>query len=189
MLNFQELPILDHILAQYRPVLGKHFTGYRHHCYRAFYACQAISTSLAQPLSAQDKHKLQIAFAFHDLGLFTDNTVDYLPPSVALARDYLMKQGLNDWQDEISLMISEHHKITRYTETSATPAALSLIELVRQGDLVDFSLGVIRFGLDKSIIKQLKQQYPNAGFHQLVIKKQCQRFISHPLRPFPIFKW
>lgn len=61
-------------------------------------------------LGEEDSQKLQIALAFHDLGLFTDNTVDYLPPSMTLADEYHTKQA--KFRDEILLMIEQHHKIT-----------------------------------------------------------------------------
>ena len=80
-----ELPTFDSIVESYKPKIGKDFNGYRNHCYRVFQFCQALSD---KELGEEDSQKLQIALAFHDLGLFTDNTVDYLPPSMTLADEY-----------------------------------------------------------------------------------------------------
>lgn len=143
-----------------------------------YHICQTLTS-----LSTKDEQKLQVALAFHDLGLFTENTVDYLPPSMALADDYLKEHHLQKWQKEIALMIGEHHKITPY-QTSTYP----LVELLRRADLVDFSLGLVRHGVDRAVITQLKQEFPNAGFHKMVVKEQLAWITSHPKNPFPIFK-
>jgi hypothetical protein len=42
---------------------------------------------------------LVIAACFHDLGIWTDHTFDYLSPSAGLARDYLQRYGLSAWQE------------------------------------------------------------------------------------------
>lgn len=180
----QTLSTLDTILDSYREQLGTNYEGYRNHCYRACHFCFELINNEGKSLTAEDSEKLQIAFAFHDLGLFTDNTVDYLPPSEKLARAYLAEEDKADWAEEIALMISEHHKITPYKN-----AQYPLVEVVRQADLVDFSLGMIRLGVAKSAVKQLKKQFPNAGFHKMVATRQVGRIKSHPSNPFPIFKW
>ena len=173
-----DLTTLDTLLNQYKSVIGKNFDGYRNHCYRVYNICQALVA-----LNETEQKKLEVALAFHDLGLFTDNTVDYLPPSIELAEEFLKDNNLENWQTEIALMIGEHHKLTPFKS-----ATFPLVEVLRQADLVDFSLGVVRFGVDKDFIKQLKQEFPNAGFHKMVAKEQIAWLKSHPKNPFPIFK-
>ena len=56
--------------------------------------------------------KIATAAVFHDLGIWTDRTFDYLAPSIALAREHLAAHAREDWIAEISTMIAEHHKIT-----------------------------------------------------------------------------
>ncbi len=46
-----------------------------------------------------------VAAVFHDLGIWTNGTFDYLAPSIALARDYLVASAREDWTDEIEEMI------------------------------------------------------------------------------------
>ncbi|MEL7833483.1 hypothetical protein [Fodinibius sp. Rm-B-1B1-1] len=48
------------------------------------------------------------------------------------------------WTEEIKVMILRHHKIRKIEEYDSP-----LIELFRKGDVVDFSLGLVRFGLPK----------------------------------------
>jgi hypothetical protein len=81
-------------------------------------------------------------------------------------------------------MITEHHKFREYKNPD-----YPLVELFRKGDLVDFSLGTVKFGLAKQDIKKLKIEIPNAGFHKGLAKKVAKWFIKHPLNPAPMFKW
>lgn len=174
----QDLALLDDILASWRDVIGDDFQGYRNHCVRMVHFCLAM-----KDCEPAEKQKLIIAAAFHDIGIWTDNTLDYLPPSVVPAMDYLEEKGLQSWQEEISLMITEHHKLTAWNEDR-----YPLVELFRKGDLVDFSLGLFRFGIPKQTIKQLKKQYPNAGFHKRLMQLGSRWLIKHPLNPLPMMK-
>ncbi|MBL4617049.1 MAG: hypothetical protein JKY46_05095 [Robiginitomaculum sp.] len=176
---YKQLPIVDAILNDWKEVIGKDFDGYRNHVYRMVNCCLWLETC-----SKQEMQKIQIAAAFHDIGIWVDNTLDYIPPSVPPAVKYLTDQGLQDWQQEISLMITEHHKLRSYKEHPQM-----LIELFRKGDLVDFSLGLFRFGLDKTMLRELKSIFPNAGFHKGLIKKSLKWFIRNPLNPAPMMKW
>lgn len=134
-------------------------------------------------LNDSEKKKIEVALAFHDLGLFTEDTVDYLPSSMALADSYVKEHNLASWQAEIALMIGEHHKITPF-HSSQYP----LVEVLRKADLVDFLLGMVRHGVKKEVIKALKREFPNAGFHKMMAKEQLAWLKSHPKHPFPIFK-
>lgn len=58
-----------------------------------------------------EREKIIIAGSFHDIGIWSDNTFDYLPPSIVPAKEYLKKNGLEEWIAEIELMISVHHKL------------------------------------------------------------------------------
>ena len=104
-----EIPILDELLHAHAGVLGRDFAGYRSHTYRVVNLCVAQSSSDPEQLE-----KMTIAAAFHDMGIWTDGTFDYLPPSVRLASAYLVGAGKAEWTEEISEMILEHHKISRY---------------------------------------------------------------------------
>src|SRR5712671_5378177 len=57
--------------------------------------------------------KIAVATAFHDLGIWTDGTFDYLGPSVRLARAYLTECGHPEkWVAEVERMILEHHELS-----------------------------------------------------------------------------
>jgi len=175
----KNIPLLEEILIEWKSKIGNDYEGYKNHVYRMLNYCFYLS----EP-SKDDRKKLIIAAAFHDLGIWSDNTVDYLPPSVSLAKDYLEQNGLNSWVEEVSLVIDLHHKITQ-VKNKKHPS----IELFRKADLVDFSLGSIRSGVSKSYIQEVKSTFPNAGFHKRLVQLSWQQFKQHPFNPAPMMKW
>ncbi|GAH10024.1 unnamed protein product [marine sediment metagenome] len=55
--------------------------------------------------------------------------------------------------------------------------------------MVDFSFGLIRFGISKAYINQVKTKFPNADFHKNLSKRAAKWFMKHPLNPVPMMKW
>lgn len=88
------------------------------------------------------------------------------------------------WIPEIELMIDMHHKLRSYSDEQ-----YPLVEVFRKGDLVDFSLGVVKFGLSNSSIKKVKDTFPNAKFHKFLLKGALEWFSKHPFSPPPFMKW
>ena len=66
------------------------------------------------PASEEERTKLAIGTCFHDIGLWSDHTVDFLPPSIEQAKRYLAETGRKGWCEEIALMIEWHHKVRPY---------------------------------------------------------------------------
>ena len=77
----ERIDLLEEILGEYRQTIGPDFSGYRNHVYRMLHFCFALGSP-----DADQRKKMIIAAAFHDIGIWTDNTIDYLPPSVFAAR-------------------------------------------------------------------------------------------------------
>jgi hypothetical protein len=179
MLIETHIPLLEEILAEWQVQIGSEFEGYKNHAYRMIHFCFAL-----HPCNDEERKKIIIAAAFHDIGLWSDGGVDYIPPSIIQARYYLEKQGLNDWITEIELMIDMHHKLKAYDNTD-----YPLVEIFRKGDLVDFSLGMVKFDLPRSVIKQVKTTFPNVRFHKFLLKGAWAWFSKHPTRLPPFMKW
>lgn len=172
--------LLTRLLAACRGLLGRDHDGYANHCHRVVTFCLALRPSCTD----EEQEKIAIAVCFHDLGLWTDNTLDYLPPSVVLAVDYLQANGREAWAEEVALMVSEHHKARAVTDTR-----YPLVEVFRQADLVDFSLGAFTAGLPRDVITAAKARYPNAGFHAMLMRRSASWLLRHPLNPLPMMKW
>jgi len=175
----RQISLLEELLIEWKPVIGEGYMGYHNHVYRMVHYCFAL-----RDCSEEERQKIIIAAAFHDIGIWIEKTIDYIEPSIVPALAYLQANKQGTWSEEISLMISEHHKIRAVKESS-----YPLVELFRQGDLVDFSWGMVRFGVDKSLIAELKAEFPNAGFHKGLGNKALRWFIKHPLNPAPMMKW
>ncbi len=169
--------LLDDILVQYRSSLTVDFAGYRNHCYRVLNIFIRLAALNQVTINIE---QAALALAFHDIGIWSDGTVDYLPPSLHEAKCYLSEHPA--WnQPQTLLMISEHHKLLPYK-------ADVVVELFRQADLVDFSLGMVRHGVEKDYIQQLKHTFPNAGFHRRLAELGLKNWLKHPFKPAPMMK-
>jgi hypothetical protein len=126
---------------------------------------------------------LCIASAFHDLGIWTNHTFDYLKPSIALAKKYCRANAIdNIIIAEIETIIGEHHKLTSIKTSK-------LAEVFRMADLTDLTLGLICNGIDKRSIKMIKETFPNKGFHLNLGKFFLKNLFVNPLKPLPMYKW
>lgn len=173
------LPTLDALLTAHATSLGGDATAYRHHAYRVanFYWLLAPGDALAL-------EKLSIAVAFHDLGIWTAGTFDYLPPSRQLARAHLHATGHADWCDEVDAMIDAHHRIRELP-----PGTRASVEVFRRADWIDVSRGMRRFGLPRDVVREVIAAFPNAGFHRRLAMLTLQRLRRHPLDPLPMMRW
>ena len=171
--------LIEGILAVWKDRIADDYLGYRGHVYRMFNFCLAL-----HPCTEEEREKLAIAPCFHDIGLWSDHTVDYIPPSVAQVKGYLFNTGQQAWSEEIGLMVEMHHKIRAYRDNR-----YPLVELFRKSDLVDFSLGFFTFGIPRSYIKNVKKTIPNNGFHKFLMKGAREWFSKHPFSPPPFIRW
>ena len=76
----ERLDPLDRVLETHAVELGGDFTAYRNHAYRVVNFCCALA-----PCADTSLEKVALAAAFHDLGIWTAHTFDYLAPSIRLA--------------------------------------------------------------------------------------------------------
>lgn len=173
------LPTLDALLAAHAVQLGDDATGYRHHAYRVANFYWQLS-----PGDAEMLEKLSIAVAFHDLGIWTARTFDYLPPSRVLARDHLRAIGRPEWRTDVDAMIDHHHRIRRMP-----PSTQASVETFRRADWIDVSNGMLRFGLPRAVVREVRRTFPDAGFHRRLLQLTLRRFRRHPLSPLPMMRW
>ena len=173
----KKLPAVDEIIDAQEAFLDVGLAGYRNHVHRMINFCLAFGE-----LTSEEEEKIIVAGCFHDIGIWTANTFDYLPPSIDAAIAYLQETGRSGWTDHISQMIGEHHKLRRFT-------ADRLTETFRKGDLVDFSLGLIKCGVDGGFVREVKSAFPNNGFHAELVRLAGRWICRHPIHPLPVLKW
>lgn len=143
---------IDSILDFYRSELGENYEPYKNHVYRVY------NFSASQVTSNESLEKLAIAAAFHDIGIWTNNTLDYLGPSAQLAKEYCTKQNLSFLQSrEIEIMINNHHKLSKVKVSE-------LAEIFREADLIDLSFGIFSKGRSRNEIRKIRSLLPNKGF-------------------------
>ena len=170
------IPTIDDVLNEHATELGNDCLGYRNHVYRIVNLCAAI-------VGRGELEKIAVAAVFHDLGIWTSGTFDYIAPSIALTHDYLVARGREDWTAEIEQMIGDHHKITR-----STVEPCSLIEAFRRADWIDVTRGLRSFGISRQLVARLYATWPDAGFHWRLVTLTLDRFRRHPLTPLPMVK-
>jgi len=172
----RRIPTIDDVLNDHAKELRDDFVAYRNHVYRIVNLCVAIA-------GPRDPEKIAVAAVFHDLGIWTNGTFDYIAPSIALAHEYLVARAREDWTAEIEGMIADHHKITAST---ADPG--SLIEAFRRADWIDVTRGLRGFGIPRPLVASLFATWPSAGFHWRLVTLTLDRFRSYPLSPLPMVR-
>lgn len=175
-----EIAILDQVLEEHAAALGEDFAGYRNHACRIANFCIALAPAAVD----QDQlEKIGIAAAFHDLGIWTHGTFDYLAPSIAQALAFLERRGREEWRAEIEAMIADHHKLT---PTRRDPSWLA--EAFRRADWADVTMGLRGFGLSRELQREARERWPSAGFHRRLVQLSWGRLLTHPWNPLPMFR-
>ena len=173
------LPTVDEVLDNHASELGRDLTAYRNHVYRVVNLSVAIGRDRRIELE-----KIAVAAVFHDLGIWANKTFDYIPPSVAIAREHLTTRGMTDWIPEIEAMIVDHHKVTT---SRAHPHVL--VESFRRADWIDVTRGLRSFGVPRTFIAGVAATWPDAGFHRRLVELTIDRWWRHPLNPLPMVRW
>ena len=122
--------------------------------------------------------KLATAAAFHDLAVF--DTLDYLVPSIQAQDRWLQRTGRQAWSEELAVVIAEHHRLTRY---GADRPHAALAEAMRRADLIDVSQGVIRFGLPKTYVREVRRCFDASEFFTRVIPLGTVRAVRARQQP------
>ena len=170
---------IEAILQYYTQALGGHYNTYRNHVYRVYYlTLQLVETDI----TSEEMESLAVGAAFHDLGVWTHHTMNYLTPSVEMATTYMDENNIGKI-GVVDLLIEQHHKLGHYKGTHE-----HLVEPFRQADLVDLSFGLICFGLPATLYNELKDEFPYLGFHSLIYAKVMAYAVKHIWNPFPMMK-
>jgi hypothetical protein len=166
----RSLPLVDEILESHRDHAHDDdagFDAYKAHVYRIVNFARALG-----PDGPGRDDKLAIAAAFHDLAAF--DTIDYLVPSIEAQDAWLQKTGREHWSDELALIVAQHHRLSGYRP--GRPHA-SLVEAFRRADLVDVSQGLIRFGIPRSYVEEVRAAFDASVFFKRVIPAGALRAV------------
>ncbi len=177
----KDISLVEEILSPWQRTLGDCYSGYKNHVYRVVHYNFALVFFSAEKMTPDIRSKIIIASCFHDLGTWIPRDSDALPPSIALACEYLENRNLEHWGAEIALMIHKHHQFRSHSEPH-----FPLVERFRQSSLIDASLGILQFGLPKLTVQRIQKNFPNQGFRRQWTHFAGDWFAQHPLR-FPPF--
>jgi hypothetical protein len=168
-----EHPIVDAVLDRHRDALGDDLAAYRNHVYRCLTYHQLL-------LGFSIPDAAALAWATHDLGIWTAGTLDYLTPSADLAAAYADEFGIADVH-QLRALVTEHHRLR--------PVDDRVTETFRQADLIDVSHGVLRHGIGRAAIRAAVSMLPYNGFHMFLVKGLTGYAVRHPLRPLPMMRF
>lgn len=165
--------------------MGTDRTAYLNHVMRVLALCDLLHERGPRPGCGRPSRQSEFltAAAFHDLGIWTAGTLDYLAASIELASDWLVEARQDHLQLAVAAMIEQHHKIRRAGE------AYSPVEMFRRADTIDVTRGLRRFGLALHQYQAITRQYPNHGFHRRLIALGWKHLRVNPTSPLPMIKW
>ncbi|WP_051637570.1 hypothetical protein [Rhodococcus sp. UNC363MFTsu5.1] len=169
---------LDSLLEPWNRALGKDRTAYRHHVERVLRLCTTLAGGeLPDPVA------FGVAAVYHDLGIWSDGTFDYLDPSATRAVGWLREHGHADKTELVTTLIQQHHKVT------SAGAARDAVEIFRRADWIDVTLGLRNFGVPRGHYRELLREFPDAGFHRRLLELGGKRALTKPWSPLPMFRW
>lgn len=162
--------------------LGSDRVAYTNHVLRLLTLCDLVAPGTGPAPS--DRPEFLAAAVFHDLGIWTAGTFDYLAPSEELAGHWLEGNGQGESIPLVVRMIDQHHKL-RSAGTVDDP-----VEIFRRADAIDVEMAALgRFGVSRSAYRRLTEEFPDAGFHRRLLRLGAERLRKHPFSPLPVLKW
>ena len=168
-------PLIEQILTE-QDSLQDDYDLYRNHVYRVFNLTMQL-----MPSGIADTDELAVAAAYHDIGIWTAGTFDYLRPSIVLAEKFITENSLLVDKERVKAIIENHHKLSTYKDDIQ-------VESFRKADLVDLSSAFFTFGVSRGFISHLNIAFPSLGFRRFILRHGISYFWRHPWNPLPMIK-
>ncbi|WP_019925826.1 hypothetical protein [Nocardia sp. BMG111209] len=166
-------PIVDAVLDRYRREIGESLPTYRNHVLRSLNYQQLL---LGEPVP----DAAALAWAVHDLGIWTAGTWDYLEPSADLVEQHAADFGVDDIEGA-RRMVLDHHRLRANNDR--------LSETFRVADRIDASRGLLRRPATRADVEAVVAQLPYRGFHAFLVRRATLYALTHPTHPLPMVRW
>src|SRR5215813_1308919 len=159
-------PFVDEMAARWGGALRASREAYSGHAYRVL--------NYARALIGTERHndELALAAAYHDLGIWSDRTFDYLGPSQQRAEAFRRERAPGIDAELLALLIYDHHLLRR-PRTGIEPALRDAFR---------------RAGLPAAFVREVANRFPYQGFHAILLRTAVQWALRHPLRPLPMVR-
>jgi len=167
------LPIVDAVLDRHRDALGDDMPTYRNHVYRCITYHSLLVGGPLPDFAA-------LAWAAHDLGIWTAHSFDYLTASAELASEHADEFDIKG-VERSRILITQHHRLR--------PSHDQMTETFRKADLVDVTHGLLSGEVGRPRVRAVVAQLPYLGFHAFLAKGLTRYAAQHPLRPLPMLRW
>jgi hypothetical protein len=153
---------VDVHLSKYKALIGNDYDGYRNHIYR-------VLTFAMHFLDNNEKYLPLISYAlvYHDIGLWTDNTLSYLDPSSAKAMEGVPSKFSQEEKQLIHEIIYYHHKLTSYRNNNKLFE--KIVEATLAADWIDATMGLVSSGIPTRHIRKVQNTIAEEGFHQTLL--------------------
>lgn len=174
---------VDSLLDPWTPQLADDREPYTNHVMRVLLLSDEVARAAnGGGTPPSEREEFLVAGVFHDLGIWSDGTWDYLQPSIERATAHLESSGKNELVPLVSAMIDQHHKVRR-AGFNDDP-----VEVFRRADTIDVLLGGRRFGVPLSRYRAILREFPDKGFHASLVRRTFARLGEKPTSPLPMFK-
>ncbi len=112
-----------------------------------------------------------------------DGTFDYLQPSVQLA------SALPGGFRKKRLDARDHRDDSSASQGVALPRQPAVAcRAVPPRRWADVSMGLITFGLPRTLVREVQSMWPSEGFHKRLIQLELRQLRTHPWHPLPMVK-
>lgn len=180
------LPVVERLLNTWHLALGEHLEAYRNHVYRVINLTHHFHPSMTE----EEANLLQVAGAFHDIGIWLDGTFDYLERSADHACAWLSQhpdlgsRSLESEQRFVRNLIHYHHKVFP-VDDSVDPVA----EAFRKADWTDVTGLYFMANLPKAAQRELLTRFPEKGFRRMLARMAFSHARRNPRSPLPMMRW
>lgn len=144
-----------------------------------------IAEKLAEAHGRVDREALLCAALLHDAGLLpaAATPAAYVTDSRRLIEPLLRDNGWPEARRVLAGAAAEHHH-----ELLPQWGRGLEVELLRRADLVDLTQGLVRFGLDREWVRQLRARISAAGFRRQVLRLLARHARERPTTLLRIVK-
>lgn len=184
MENFDQLAVTaaeQDALARLRAAIGVTDGPMERHSLRTRHIAARLAGQRQWPI---DGEVLTVAAILHDAGLYPGISRGgvYTSDGAQTARELLAAHGWRPERIELCAnAIDRHHELRRQRALGAE------VEGLRLADLVELSGGLLRFGLDRTWLRELYAEVPRAGLYGELAREVGRALRERPLTMARIF--